>query len=103
MNGRLSFLVIEPETGGRRRFSVHAGILYTVVVVVLILLASGIIGMFKYRENIYLKNRCKLLEAEKNKMEAVARTVQDIEREETRVREMLGLAPPEHKGTAPPQ
>lgn len=101
MAGRLTFLVISPEIGRRRRFSLHSGIIYTVVAVALLLVAGGVIGTFKYRENIYLKNRCKLLEAEKNKMEAVARTVQDIEREEARVRNMLGLEPSVQKSTQP--
>jgi len=91
MKGRLTFLFVMPKTGKKRQFSLHTSILYVLVIVSLMLLASGIIGMFKYQENIHLKNRCKLLEAEKNKMEAIARTVQDIEREEAVVKKMLGL------------
>jgi len=67
----------------------------------LLLLASGVIGMLKYQENIHLKNQCKLLEAEKNKMEAIARTVQDIEREEETVKKMLGLDACERKSREP--
>ncbi len=91
MKGRLTFLIITSKTGRQRRFSLHKSIIYSLVLVSLLLLASGIFGALKYKENILLKNKCKLLEAEKNKMEAVARTVQDIEREEVAVRKMLGL------------
>jgi hypothetical protein len=91
MKGRLTFLVITSKTGKQRRFSLHRSIIFCVVLVALLLLGSGIVGALKYKENMLLKDKCKLLEAEKNKLEAVARTVQDIEREEVAVRKMLGL------------
>lgn len=97
MRGRVAFLVLMPRSGRQIRFSLHKSILYVVGIVSLFLLASGVIGMLKYQENIHLKNRCKLLEAEKNKMEAIARTVQDIEREERMVKKLLGIDPNEKK------
>lgn len=97
MRGRLTFLVIMPRSGRQIRFSLHKSIFYVVGIVALLLFASGVIGMLKYQENIHLKNQCKLLEAEKNKMEAIARTVQDIEREEGMVKKMLGIASSERK------
>ncbi|MCX8043828.1 MAG: hypothetical protein N3B18_06865 [Desulfobacterota bacterium] len=91
MSGRVTFLVIMPNTGRQIRFSLHKSIIYIVCIMSILLLASGMIGMVKYQENIHLKNQCKLLAAEKNKMEAIARTVQDIERESTAIKNMLGL------------
>jgi len=57
----------------------------------LCLLCTGIIGAWKYRENITLDKRCLLLEAEKAQLEAVSRTVHDIKTEEKSIRKMLGL------------
>ena len=97
MKGRLTFLVITSKTGTQRRFSLHKSILFFLALASLLLLASGIFGAMKYKENLLLRNKCKLLDAEKNKLEAVARTVQDIEREEHAVRKMLGLDTPAKK------
>lgn len=91
MKGRITFLVITSKTGAQKRFSIHKSIIICTILVALFLLGSGIVGALKYRENVLLKNKCKLLEAEKIKMEAVARTVQDVEREEAAIRKLLGL------------
>ena len=55
------------------------------------MLGSGIIGAWMYRENITLKKKSLLLEAEKAQLEAVSRTVNGIEREEVSIRKLLGL------------
>jgi hypothetical protein len=57
----------------------------------LVLLGSGIAGALKYKENIDLKKKCLRLEVEKNQLEAVSRTVHDIEKDEESIRKLLGL------------
>lgn len=57
----------------------------------LVLLGSGIAGALKYRENLELKKKCLRLEVEKSQLEAVARTVQELEKEGESVRKLLGL------------
>ncbi|MEI6126790.1 MAG: hypothetical protein WCQ99_09600 [Pseudomonadota bacterium] len=91
MKGRITFLVITSKTGKQRRFSIHKSLIYCIVLFSVFLLASGILGALKYRENSTLKKQCALLEAEKNKMEAVARTVKAVEQEALAIRKLLGL------------
>ena len=91
MKNRVTFVIISSKTGTQKSFSVNKGLLYAIVFFVLFLLGSGIIGVFKYRENIELKKESMLLEAKKQQLETVARTVQDIKHEEKTIKQLLGL------------
>ena len=57
----------------------------------LVLLGSGIAGALKYKENLDLKKKCLRLEVEKNQLEAVSRTVQELEKQGESIRKLLGL------------
>ena len=91
MKNRITFFVIASKTGIQRRFSINKNIICCIVILFLLLLGSGIIGAWKYRENVELKEKCLLLEAEKGQMEAVARTVKDVKSKEGAIRKLLGL------------
>jgi hypothetical protein len=91
MKGKLTFLIIRSRTGKRRRFSISKNFILCISLLSLVLLGSGIAGALKYRENLELKQKCMRLEVEKNQLEAVARTVQDLEKEGESVRKLLGL------------
>ena len=96
MGNRINFFVVLSKKGNKRRFSINKKIFYCVFLLSLCLLCTGIIGAWKYRENISLEKKCLLLEAEKAQLEAVSRTVHDIKTEEKSLRKMMGL-----DGTAP--
>jgi hypothetical protein len=55
------------------------------------LLGSGAVGAWKYMENFSLREESLLLQARKGQIDAVARTVEEIKKEETTIRIMLGL------------
>lgn len=61
------------------------------VILLLFLFTTGVVGVWKYRENEMLKKQYLLLNAEKERMEAIARTVQEIENEEREISALLGL------------
>lgn len=91
MKNRVTFLIISSKTGAQKSFSVNKGLLYAIVLFAIFLLGSGIIGVLKYMENISLKKESMLLEAKKQQLETVARTVQDIKHEEKAIKQLLGL------------
>jgi len=91
MKGKLTFLIIRSRTGKRRRFSISKNFILCMALLSLVLLASGIGGALKYKENLDLKKKCLRLEVEKNQLEAVSRTVQAIEKDEESIRKLLGL------------
>jgi len=91
MKGKLTFLIIRSRTGRRRRFSISKNFILCIALLTLVLLGSGIAGALKYKENLDIKKKCLLLEVEKNQLEAVARTVHEIEKDEESIRKLLGL------------
>jgi hypothetical protein len=91
VKGKLTFLIIRSRTGKRRRFSISKNFILCMALLSLVLLGSGIVGALKYKENLDLKKKCLRLEVEKNQLEAVSRTVQELEKEEESVRKLLGL------------
>jgi len=91
MKGKLTFLIIRSRTGKRRRFSISKNFILCIALLSLVLLGSGIAGALKYKENLDLKKKCLRLEVEKNKFEAVSRTVHSIEKDEESIRKLLGL------------
>jgi hypothetical protein len=91
MKGKLTFLIIRSSTGKRRRFSTSKNFILCMALLTLVLLGSGIAGALKYNENLDLKKRCVHLDIEKNKLEAVSRTVRKIEKDEESIRKLLGL------------
>ncbi len=91
MKNRITFLIIASKSGKQRRFSVSKNLLLCIIVLALALLGGGIYGAWKYRENAALQKECMLLEAEKEQLEAVMRTVTDIKRDEVAIRKLLGL------------
>jgi hypothetical protein len=61
------------------------------IILMLFLVTAGVVGAWKYRENEILKKQYLLLTAEKERMEAIARTVREIENEEEEISALLGL------------
>jgi hypothetical protein len=91
MKGKLTFLIIRSRTGKRRRFSISKNFILCIALLSLVLLGSGIAGALKYKENLDLKKKCLRLEMEKTQLEAVSRTVHEIEKDEEFIRGLLGL------------
>ena len=91
VKNRITFLVIPSKSGKQKRYSISRSLLYGILGLCAVLLLSGIVGAWKYRENIRLQNQSELLEAEKAQLEAVNRTVEDIKRDEVAIRKLLGL------------
>ncbi len=91
MKGKLTFLIIRSRTGKRRRFAISKNFILCMALLSLVLLGSGIAGALKYKENLDLKKKCQRLEVEKNQLEAVSRTVQELEKKGESIRKLLGL------------
>lgn len=91
MKDRISFLVISSGTGKQRRFSINRKLLYSVFLLCLMLLVTGVLGALKYRENIQLNRKYLQLEAEKAQVAAASRSVEKIQKEASAVRSLLGL------------
>ncbi len=101
MKNRFAFLVIAPKTGAQKRFSINKYLMYSILIFFLLFLCSGIIGAWKYRENMVIRKKYLLLEAKKGQLETVARNVKEIEKEESAIRELLGLEDIETQKKAP--
>jgi H2-forming N5,N10-methylenetetrahydromethanopterin dehydrogenase-like enzyme len=91
MKNKFTFFVVSQLTGTQKRISINKQIIYCVIILAALLMCSGIFGAWKYRENIEIKKKCLLLEAEKARLEAVARTVKEINKDESTIRGLLGL------------
>lgn len=91
MKNTVTFVVLTSKPGAPRRFSVRKSLLYAVTGVAVALLAGGVLGAWKYRENTVLRKDLLLLEAEKARLEAVARTVGTIRNDEVAIKNLLGL------------
>lgn len=90
----VTFVVLTSRPGAPRRFSVRKSFLYAAACVAAVLLAGGVLGAWKYRENTALRKELLLLEAEKARLEAVARTVGEIRNDEVAIKNLLGLEDP---------
>ncbi len=88
---RVTFLIITSKQGKQLRFSLNRYILSFFVIVLVLLFCSGIVGAWKYHENIVLKERTLILEAEKKQLEAISRTVVNIKEKNSLIHELLGL------------
>ncbi len=91
MKNRVSFLIISSGTGKQRRFSIRRSLLYGVFFLCAVLFSVGVLGAWKYRENIDLNRKYLQLEAERAQLETVARKLEDIKTEESAVRDLLGI------------
>ena len=91
MKNRIHFLIINAKTGVQRRFSLNRKLLFFMIFLSFMLLGSGAVGAWKYMENFSLREEALLLQAKKGQIEAVSRTVEEIKKEETTIRKMLGL------------
>ncbi len=91
MKNRFTFLIITSKAGVQKKFSISKYLVYCIIALFVFLLGSGLVGIWKYKENAALKKESLLLEAEKEQLKAVARTVQDIKSEQKDIKNMLGL------------
>jgi cell division protein FtsL len=101
MKNKVTFFIISSKTGKQRRFSINKKILYCMIISAVLLMCSGVIGAWKYRENIAIRKECLQLEAKKGQLETIARTVRDIKTDETHIGELLGLENIKQKGKTP--
>jgi len=91
MENNLSLLVVSSVTGEQRRYSINRYLLYGILFVLVMCFFVGVFGLYKYRENLELKKKYLLLDAEKEQLEVVVRNLKGIEEKRESVRELLGL------------
>ena len=90
MGRRVSFLIVSSQ-GHQRRFSVSRWLVWCVVLALLGLVCLGVLGGVAYQRHLVLEQQCRQLEADKARLEAFARALAEVRREETQVRRLLGL------------
>jgi hypothetical protein len=91
MKNRLTFLLIAARTGVQRRFSIDKKIFYFFIVFIMLLICSGAIGVWKASENLELTRTKDLLETELQQMQAISKTIKEIEQEEIEIHDLLGI------------
>ena len=98
MKNKFSFFIVGSTSGIQKYFSMNKYLLYLILLIVFLLLGSGIIGAWKYRENIAIEEKCMLLEAKKKQLKSAERTVDEIQEKESAIRQLLGLQDREDEG-----
>ncbi len=88
---RVTFLIITSKHGKQLRFSLSRYIISLFVIILVLLFGSGIVGTWKYHENMVLREKALMLEAEKNQLEAISRTVKHVKEKNSLIHELLGL------------
>ena len=91
MKNDISLLVVSAVTGEQQRYAINRYLVYGVLLVFLICFFVGVVGLYKYRENLELRKEYLRLDAEKAQLEAVVRNLKGIEGEQEAVRKFLGL------------
>jgi len=86
-----TIFITPPKAGKTRHFFFSKKNLYILVFLLLLFIIGDYIAIVKYRESVKLKKENTTLKAEKEELGKVAKIVDEIENEESFVRNFLGL------------
>jgi len=86
-----TILISPPKAGRTKHFSLSKRFFYFSLIFLLILIIGNYIAVFKYQESTQLSKENTKLKAEKEEMEKVIQIIDQIKKEETFIRNFLGL------------
>ena len=83
--------ISSPQAGKSRQLSCHKSTFYISIFFLLLFLVGDGIAIFKYYESAYLRKENSKLKTENEKLEGLTSIVHEIEKEESFIRDFLGL------------
>ncbi|MBW1839883.1 MAG: hypothetical protein JRI49_08090, partial [Deltaproteobacteria bacterium] len=86
-----TIFVSPPKAGKTRNFSFRKRTLYFLTLLLFLFVIGDFIAILKYRESAKLKNENIQLKTEKEELEEVAQIVDEIKKEDSFIRDFLGL------------
>jgi murein DD-endopeptidase MepM/ murein hydrolase activator NlpD len=90
-SNRYTIFISPPKAGKSRQLFLHKSVLYGAVLLVLIFIVGNGVAVFKYYENVKLQKENSRLREENKKLEGLTQIVEEIEKEESFIRDFLGL------------
>ena len=86
-----TIFISPPKARKTRHFSFRKRTLYILIFLLLLFIIGDYIAIFKYRESVKLKNENIQLKTEKEELEKTVKIVDEIKKEESFIRDFLGL------------
>lgn len=86
-----TIFISPPKAGKTRHFSFRKRTLYIIILLLLLFIIGDYIAILKYRESSNLKNENIQLKTEKEELEKIVQIVDEIKKEESFIRDFLGL------------
>ena len=90
-SNRYTIFISPPKAGKSRQLFLHKSALYGTVLLFLIFIVGNGIAVFKYWESARLQEENSRLKEENQKLEGLTKIVEEIEKEESFIRDFLGL------------
>ena len=90
-SNRYTIFISPPKAGKSRQLFLHKSVLYGAVLLFLVFIVGNGVGVYKYYENIKLQKENSRLKEENKKLEGLTQIVEEIEKEESFIRDFLGL------------
>lgn len=91
INNKYTIFISPPKSGKTKHFSFRKRTIYIIIFLLLLFIIGDYIAILKYRESATLKNENTKLKAEKEELGKVAQIVDEIEKNESFIRDFLGL------------
>ena len=91
LSNRYTIFISPPNAGKSRQLFLHKSLLYGAVLLLLIFIGGNGIAVFKYWESARLQEENSRLKEENQKLEGLTKIVEEIEKEESFIRDFLGL------------
>ncbi|MCK5256315.1 MAG: M23 family metallopeptidase, partial [Deltaproteobacteria bacterium] len=86
-----NIFITPPKTGKTKQFPIHKGTFYILIFLLFIFIIGDCIAILKYCESVKLKKENIHLKAEQEKLEKVAKVVDELKKAESFIRHFLGL------------
>ena len=91
IKNKYTIFISPPNAGKTRHFTFRKRTLYIIIFLFLLFIIGDYIAILKCRESVTLKNENTKLKAEKEELGKVAQVVDEIEKNESFIRDFLGL------------
>ncbi len=91
LSNRYTIFISPPNAGKSRQLFLHKSLLYGAVLLLLIFIGGNGIAVFKYWESARLQEENSRLKEENQKLEGLTKIVEEIQKEESFIRDFLGL------------
>jgi murein DD-endopeptidase MepM/ murein hydrolase activator NlpD len=90
-SNRYTIFISPPKAGKSRQLFLHKSVLYGAVLLFLVFIVGNGVGLYKYYENVKLQKENSRLKEENKKLEGLTQIVEEIEKDESFIRDFLGL------------